>query len=177
MLKKMESILIITFIIILLVLIVLLCVPLGLVTFSPSEDDNTNANPTVTAEDISVDFNNGDTIFDDIIVMKPAESVLERVTLTNTGKVDVCYAVYLDNIFGALGEVTTIKIYNMNMQLLYYNSVADFSIENSYIVDTPIAIATSEYFFFEIICDADAGNEYQNETVEFDIVVTAIYYD
>lgn len=134
-----------------------------------------NVETTIGTGTIDLNFNDGIIIFDDEdLNLQPGESVIKDMFVENAGTEDFYYRIYLENVSGDLADVTLVNIYDENDILLQSVATTELDSSSYFTTDEIVTVGEKVNLKIEIAFAEESGNTYQDESLSFDIVASAI---
>lgn len=159
------------------VILIALFISLSIAVFALGYSEVTMETVFQTGE-IKIDLNGGKCIFDDkTMQLEPNRVIIEEFTVKNIGTANCRYKVYLTNIDGAMSDTLTFDIYDETKALIKSIKLKDFTIENAIDLKTILKPGEMNTFTINAYIPASAGNEYQDNSVSFDMIAEAIQSD
>lgn len=123
---------------------------------------------------VDISLNDGKKIFEGSdLKIEPGTSVKKDFTLKNDSTVDVYYRLYLENIAGSLKDRLIFQIYDGD-EMLYSGLANDFTKDSPCVGDTALKAGEEKILTVVVKMQEDAGNEYQNSYISFDITADAV---
>lgn len=156
------------------VAIVVLCSMLALTTYALLL-------PSVTVEDnlfqmgvVDLELGNEEALFNtENASIEPGKTLVEEITLVNRSQVDLYYRLYLDQVQGGLEDQLIFRIYH-GEQLLYQGTAGQLTLDNPCKDTTPLAAGETRTLTIQVYLPKQAGNDYQNQGLKFDIKVDGV---
>ncbi len=147
----------------------------------------TTLGATISTGYIDLQLNGGDdgAVFEpaEFGYLEPGRSVIKQLSVENIGEIEsFYYEIYLDNLTGTLADATIINIYSYDTNaannvgvLLDSFEATTLTESNSFTPsDNLLAAGESVDLWIEVLMEEAAGNVYQDTSLSFDIVASAV---
>lgn len=105
--------------------------------------------------------------------LQPNDSVEKTLEIKNNSDRLVKYQIYLENLNGNFDEHLIFNIYQSE-QLLYSQTALNFNREHPFVSQQLIKPGDIHHYQIEVYVSKEAGNEYQNQLLTFDIVLETV---
>lgn len=123
---------------------------------------------------VKIELNGGQRIFDGSdLNIEPGYTIKRDFTVENKSTVDVYYRLYMENVTGSLQEVLTFEVYDGD-ELLFRGKADKFTKESICQGSEPLSVGETRTLTMLVKMDENAGNEYQNGGITFDMTADAV---
>lgn len=123
---------------------------------------------------ISISLNGNNKIFDDNdYYIQPGDIVKKSFYIENDGENDVYFKIYFDNLEGTYFDYIYVEIKNEEGVIICEGLMNELSKENVESKDDALCASEKRNFEISIIFLEEAGNDYQDEKIDFEIIVMA----
>lgn len=123
---------------------------------------------------ISICLNGNNKIFDDNdYYIQPGDIVKKSFYIENDGENDVYFKIYFDNLEGTYFDYIYVEIKNEEGVIICEGLMNELSKENVESKDDALCASEKRNFEISIIFLEEAGNDYQDEKIDFEIIVMA----
>lgn len=161
------------------VTLILICVSLCITSFAIAStiiryDIQNNSFQTGS---IDIDLNGGKPIIDGSDpLFQPGMTVEKEFYIENKGSWEIFYKLYFSKVEGKLGDVLEIKIYKKNSPhiVLLQGKINELINSDELSIVSNLEIKEKQKLIAEFHFPKDEGNEYQGETLKFDIDALAV---
>ncbi len=126
---------------------------------------------------IDIDLNGGNPIISEgKWLFEPGMTVKEKFYIENKGTWEVFYKLYFSKVEGKLGEALKIKIYKEKSPhtILLQGTISELINADELSIVSNLEVGEKQDLIAEFYFPPDKGNEYQGETLEFDIDALAV---
>jgi hypothetical protein len=126
---------------------------------------------------IDIDLNGGKPIIDgNDPLFQPGMTVKKEFYIENKGTWEVFYKLYFSKVEGKLGDALKIKIYKENSPhiILLQGTISDLINADELSIVSNLEIGEKQELVAEFYFPPDKGDEYQGETLAFDIDALAV---
>jgi len=108
--------------------------------------------------------------------VEPGMTIVRNFQVTNESPIDVYYKAYFENVSGTLKDVIQVKaVEGGTGTVLFEGTAKDFIKSNSAVVPgAALAAGTSREITLYFLFPSEAGSEYGNEELVFDLTVLAV---
>ncbi len=161
------------------VTLIIICVALCITSFAIAStimryDIQNNSFQTGS---IDIDLNGGKPIIDgNDPLFQPGMTVEKEFYIENKGTWEVFYKLYFSKVEGKLGDVLEITIYKQNSPhtVLLHGKINELINADELSIVSNLEVGEKQKLVAEFYFPPDKGNEYQGETLVFDIDALAV---